>query len=423
MQMRWRRIVDGRQRLSHHLQTNTSQSYGRDGYGYLQQAGFVRATGSAGLVQLLPLGQRVVDKITGIIHRELNAIGALRLSMTGLVPSSLWRQSGRLSSERSQASEELFHVNDRRQGEFLLAPTHEEDITALVGREVRSWRDLPLRLYQTSTKWRDEARPRGGLLRGREFIMNDLYTFDGDESSAMVTYEEVTGAYGKIFNAIGLPYLRARATSGAMGGSLSHEYHFPSPAGEDVMCTCACGEVYNTELPACFACGEALGMDRVRTIEVGHTFHLGTRYTEPFDVRVLDRGQVRCTVQAGCHGIGVSRLLGAIAETKDTRWPRSVAPYEAVILQAEGKEEESASWYDQLLAVGVDAVLDDRLTKSMAWKLKDASLLGYPFVLIPHSPTTTEVNGHLSSSESISRDLEFGTDRNGDQHPKKKDTK
>ncbi|KAJ3222074.1 hypothetical protein HK099_002728 [Clydaea vesicula] len=191
----------------------------------LTKAGFLRQ-GSAGIYSLLPLGLRVLKKIENIIDFELAAIDCQKLSLPTLQTSKAWKKTKRWENQ------EMYKIKDRKNAEFCLAPTAEEEITTLVSDNVFSHRDLPLRLYQIGTKYRDELRPRGGLLRGKEFLMKDLYTFDVDEKNAMQTYEDVTTAYDKIFKKIGIPFVKAEADTGNIGGSRSHEYHYLSDDNE-----------------------------------------------------------------------------------------------------------------------------------------------------------------------------------------------
>lgn len=492
---------------------------------------------------------------------------------------------------------QIFTFNDRKEARLLLAPTHEEEITTLVGSLVKSYKDLPLRVYQicqchslglyakvlhtnisiTARKYRDEPRPRQGLLRGREFIMKDLYTFDHSVEAALETYQSVKVAYTQLFNELKIPYMVAAADSGNMGGSLSHEFHFPSSKGEDTVVSCSsCGHVYNEELadgishgvtaasstpehhPAGFATKEssaggtqtvstdawmaiskdkttllrgwypkfsmqegsgepvereinshavksiasAAGVDldlgvenpleqwvthiktgsvtqrprvldiydaQVRVyqrpplsdllqntgytandieytkldqfpgttnglsivkvndgdqcpkcaqgvvktdvaVELGHTFHLGTRYSEVLSASVMVDTSVNSSsaskdqlvpMQMGCHGIGVSRMITAVADrladAKGLNWPRVMAPYEVVIVPSKGLEAEAEKIYDLLaspasgsasssgsdfdLEAPVDTIIDDR-DKQMGWKLGDADLIGYPVIIV-----------------------------------------
>ncbi|KAI9104109.1 prolyl-tRNA synthetase [Phlyctochytrium arcticum] len=209
----------------------------------LLSAGFIRQSGGAGIYSMLPLAVRTLERLEKLISREMASVGAQRVALPCLLSSKNWHKT-----KRWNTGGELFTLHDRKGTEFCLSPTHEEEITALVAAEVSSYRDLPLRLYQIGRKYRDEARPRSGLLRAREFIMKDLYTFDTSEAEARKTYEEVRAAYDRIFTQIGVPFVAANADSGSIGGSVSHEYLFTSSVGEDSVLTCnKCSYVANVE--------------------------------------------------------------------------------------------------------------------------------------------------------------------------------
>jgi prolyl-tRNA synthetase len=213
-----------------------------DATALLSRAGFIRQN-YAGIYQFLPLGLRVLEKIERLIDKHMRAVGASKVALSSLSSSELWHESGRHNHS------EMYKFRDRTSRSWLLAPTHEEEMTKLAMSYVTGPSHLPLRLYQTGRKYRDELRPRGGLLRGREFIMKDLYTFDVTMEDAESTYHEVRAAYRSFFNDIGLPFVEVRADSGNMGGDLSHEYHYPNPAGQDTVITCAnCDYTVNEEL-------------------------------------------------------------------------------------------------------------------------------------------------------------------------------
>ena len=214
-----------------------------DATALLARAGFIRQA-YAGIYQMLPLGLRVQSKIEQLIDKHMLALGASKLSLSSFASQDLWRESGRL-----EGATELFTFKDRKGTGFLLNPTHEEEITRLIAESTNSHKQLPIRVYQVGRKYRDERRPRGGLLRGREFLMKDLYTFDIDESEARATYDHVRNAYGDIFDELKVDYLSVQADSGNMGGSLSHEYHLTHSEGEDDLVHCPeCGYARNEEL-------------------------------------------------------------------------------------------------------------------------------------------------------------------------------
>ncbi|KAJ6143205.1 hypothetical protein N7471_002658 [Penicillium samsonianum] len=561
--------VDGRSRVSNTwiptggISKKPVDGEKEDANDLLVRGGFLRQAYS-GVFHLLPLGLRVQDKLERLIDRHMRSLGASKVSLSSISSQELWGQSGRLTD-----GSELFRFKDRKDTPFLLAPTHEEEITTLVGNLTTSYKSLPLRVYQISRKYRDEARPRQGLLRGREFIMKDLYTFDYSVSEALKTYDAVKNAYTQLFNELKIPYLVAAADSGNMGGSLSHEYHFISPKGEDEVVSCSnCDHVYNEELAdgkthssddseqntapgfqtddtlveggptistgmwmaishdsntivrswhpkfsmqngatepverhvnshAVKAVATAAGIDldlsvenplerwtahvkankssthkprvldlydsQVRVyqrpplsdllqevgctasdidyskldrfpgtsnklslvrvhdgdqcsqcahgsltshsaVELGHTFHLGTRYSKVLNASVSvnsallegssDAGAKSSAkeqivpMQMGCHGIGVSRMISAVAnrlaDSKGLNWPRVIAPYEVVVVSGKGLETVADQVYDSLTggaAAPIDVILDDR-DKGMGWKLGDADLIGYPIIVV-----------------------------------------
>ncbi|KAJ1999245.1 hypothetical protein H4R26_005147, partial [Coemansia thaxteri] len=209
----------------------------------LTKAGYI-CQSSAGIYTLMPLGHRVVQKIEGIIDEEMQRVGGQKLAMPSLLTPDNWKRTGRWQS----TGDELFSFKDRKNAMLLLGPTHEEEITAIVKDMVRSYRQYPLRLYQTTRKFRDEARPRAGLLRGREFIMKDMYTFDVTRQQAIKTFHAIEAAYRRCFDRVGVPYAVADADSGNIGGSMSKEFHFVNQSGEDTLLRCQrCGYTANEE--------------------------------------------------------------------------------------------------------------------------------------------------------------------------------
>ncbi|KAJ1961764.1 hypothetical protein IWQ62_003757 [Dispira parvispora] len=225
-------------------ESGPASDYSSLGHRFLVRAGFVRPS-STGIYTLLPLGQRVLGHLERLVDRIMvERLEAHKLGLAHLLPATLWKRSGRWVT----TGKELFRLTDRKQTDYCLGPTHEEEITQLIAREVTSHRQLPLRLYQVGRKFRDEVRPRSGLLRAREFVMKDLYSFDVDSTSAQETYDQVRLAYRQFFDHLGVAYLEAKADSGNIGGSLSHEFHLPASIGEDVLLQCGqCGYTANQE--------------------------------------------------------------------------------------------------------------------------------------------------------------------------------
>ena len=358
-------------------------------YGVVRQAG-------PGTFHLLPLGLRSVKKIENIIDREMEKIGCLKISMPHVTQASLWKKSGRLTRMGS----ELITFNDRHERSQVLSPTHEEAVTDLMkSLPVTHDTDLSIKLYQVGTKFRDEMRPKFGLIRSNEFLMKDLYTFDKDIASAQESYHLVTEAYQNIFETIGVPWLRVAGDSGAIGGSMSHEYHYPAPIGQDNLVICGeCGHGSNAELlsgddQSCVKCGAA-EVKTSKGIEVGHTFQLGDKYSRSMKAKYKNAAGEGHVYQMGCYGIGVSRLMAAAVEVMSTpselRWPRVMAPFSCIVLAPKGgsREGSAASGLVSQLCQSLntvlpdDVILDDREKLTVGKKLREAKKTGYPYIVL-----------------------------------------
>lgn len=352
---------------------------------------------SNGMFALLPLGERVMMKLTKLIDKEMSCIGAQRLSLPLLTSGDLWKKTGRWES----TGQELLKIEDRHGKEYVLSPTHEEAITSLMSEIYPfSFRQLPLRLYQINSKFRDEMKPRFGLLRCREFIMKDLYTFDNSVEAAHDTYQEICSAYDRIFHRLRIPFLKVTGDCGSIGGTHSHEYHYISPTGEDTLCVCDnCGNSKNAELvssdksDSCDKCGSHV--HQVAGIEVGHTFLLGTKYSKPLKALYQNESGKPELLQMGCYGIGVSRLLAAsvevLAEDKNIKWPWEIVPFKICLIGPKkgSKEASSALWVDHLAEVmsgmpGLldEVVVDDRDRLTIGKRVMEAKQSGYPFIIV-----------------------------------------
>ncbi|GBG23977.1 Proline--tRNA ligase [Hondaea fermentalgiana] len=368
----------------------------------LTRAGYVQQS-SAGMFRMLPFAERVLAKLEAIVDEELRRapLRAEKLRLPLVTRSELWEKSGRLGSY----GEELLRFKDRRGTEFCLGPTFEEEITDLVASYgVQSSRDLPIKVYQTTMKFRDELRPRFGLLRGREFLMMDMYSFHETEACALETYADVCDAYARIFRRLGVAYDRVNADGGAIGGSITHEFQVPAEMGEDEVVYCTSGDfVANVEVaassegpctePSC-SCGGNGELARRPGIEIGHTFLLGTKYAEAFAAESVDSKQRKSPLVMGCYGIGISRLMAVLIEAEGGSdedgiiWPRAVAPFDCVVLTAPGNAkareayaQEARGLCDQL-PESLEVVLDDRWKDSLGHKLAEAKLVGYPDIII-----------------------------------------
>jgi prolyl-tRNA synthetase len=353
------------------------------------RAGLIRQMG-AGMWSWLPAGWAVHQRAVAIIREEMDAIGGQEMLMPVLQPAEPWRKTGRLEID------ELFKLTDRKGSELVLAMTHEEAVTFHVAQVVRSYRDLPLILYHFQVKERDEARPRAGVLRTREFIMKDSYTFDRDLAGLEERYDLHVGAYDRIMQRTGLRIYRVESDVGMMGGLGAHEYMAPCPAGEDRVAL-ADGYAANVEValkdPDVQQDGDGYTLRgqplRIEpAIEVGNIFKLGTRYSEPLGASYLDESGAEHPVWMGSYGIGPARIVAAaveqFADEHGISWPRSLAPF-AVHLVALGKpgtpERDAADGlYATLRDGGVEVLYDDR-DLGPGEKFADAELLGCPLRL------------------------------------------
>lgn len=344
----------------------------------LIRAGFVEKL-SAGIYSYLPLGWRVIGRINTIIREEMNAIGAEELMMPALVAREYWQRSGRWETDV------MYKVGEEQN--FGLGWTHEEVVTAIAAHFISSYQDLPRAAYQIQSKFRNEPRARSGLLRGREFLMKDLYSFHTDQEDLYGYYDRVIEAYWKIVRRLGLEKLTklTEASGGAFTKEYTHEFQVFSEAGEDTVVHCgSCDFAQNKEIAAelkdkpCPKCGREL--KESSAIEVANVFKLGTRYSEPFGLSYTAENGEKKPVVMGSYGIGPSRLMGTIAEVmsdgKGLVWPESVAPFRVHLL-ALGKASANGLYAD-LLEQGIEVLHDDR-DISPGQKLVEADLLGMPY--------------------------------------------
>ena len=361
------------------------------------RAGMIRKV-SSGIYTWLPLGLKVLRKIENIVREEMDQSGAQEVLMPMVHPKELWEETKRWE----KMGPELLRFKDRHDRDFCLGPTHEEVITDLVRNNVKSYKELPLNIYQIQTKFRDEIRPRYGVMRGREFLMKDSYSFNIDEASLQETYLLMRNTYKKILERIGLEYKIVKADSGAIGGDASEEFHVLAENGEDTIAISDASEfAINTEL--LLNEGEDIStlegkpspdgngvIEIKKGIEVGHIFQLGKIYTELMKVNVLNQEGRAVDLFMGCYGIGVSRLVAAAIEQnndeKGILWPESIAPYEVNIVAIgytkEPKIAEAAnSLSEQLQAMGYEVIVDDR-KDGYGTKMKDAELIGIPVNVI-----------------------------------------
>jgi prolyl-tRNA synthetase len=357
------------------------------------RAGLVRQLG-AGMWTWLPAGWRVHQRVVQIIREEMDVIGGQEMLMPVLQPAEPWRKTGRIEIE------ELFKLTDRKGSELVLAMTHEEAVTFHIAQAVRSYRDLPLIVYHFQVKERDEPRPRAGVLRTREFVMKDSYSFDRDQAGMEERYELHVGAYDRMMDRTGLRWYRVDGDVGMMGGLGAHEYMAPCAAGEDEVVLGSPahpGYAANVEAalksPGVEKVGEEYFKDGAPltvepAIEIGNIFKLGTRYSEPLGATYVDEAGAELPVWMACYGIGPARIVAAaveqFADVHGISWPKALAPF-AVHLVAVGKvgtpERDAADGlYETLSQGGVEVLYDDR-DLGPGEKFAEAELLGCPLRL------------------------------------------
>jgi prolyl-tRNA synthetase len=359
----------------------------------LEQGGFIQKTMS-GVYTFLPLGLRVLSKVENLIRDEMNAVGGQEILMPAMQPKENWVTTGRWD-----AMDILFKVKSEHGYEIALGPTHEEIVTPLGQSIVSSYRDLPMAVYQIQTKFRDEARAKSGLLRGREFRMKDLYSFHVDEADLASYYLKVAEAYARIFDRLGIPALYTEASGGSFT-KYSHEFQVELESGEDTIYVCpVCSLAKNKEIyedgVSCTNCGK-VDFRETKASEVGNIFELKTRFSESFDMKYNAEDGSQSLVQMGCYGIGPSRCVGVIAEKHfDERgviWPEAVAPFLVHLIVLQGKDSGESKTvadelYENLLAAGVEVLYDDRESSSAGEKFADSDLMGIPYRVVV-SPKT-----------------------------------
>jgi prolyl-tRNA synthetase len=378
------------------------------------RAGLIRQT-AAGIYAWLPIGHRVLTKIEQIVREEQDRAGAIEMLMPTIQAADLWRESGRYDAY----GPEMLRIRDRHDREMLYGPTNEEMLTAIVRDELKSYRELPRTLYHIQWKFRDEVRPRFGVMRGREFLMKDAYSFDLDEAGARQSYYTQLLAYLRTFQRLGIQAVPMKAASGPIGGDLSHEFIVLAPTGESEVFYDAAFEEFDWN-QADLQYGDAEGLQRLfdqvsstysatdethdegrwaaiaedrrrtgRGIEVGHIFYFGDKYSNAMGLKVSGPDGKPVTPMMGSYGVGVSRLVGAIIEASHDDagivWPESVAPWKVGIVTMRQDDEPSIAAAEELYAslqlAGVETAYDDREERGGA-KLATMDLIGLPWQLI-----------------------------------------
>lgn len=401
------------------------------------RAGMIRQE-SAGIYAWLPLGLKVLNKVNAIVREEQNRSGAVELLMPTIQSADLWRESGRYDAY----GKEMLRIQDRHEREMLFGPTNEEMITEIFRGYVRSYKDLPLNLYHIQWKFRDEVRPRFGVMRSREFLMKDAYSFDLDQAGAVHSYNKMFVAYLRTFARMGLKAIPMRADTGPIGGNLSHEFIILASTGESEVFSHADYLDYDipsedtnfddiqglqgivdkwTSLYAATsemhdqAAFDAVPADKkmsARGIEVGHIFYFGTKYSEPMGAKVMGPDGQERPVHMGSYGIGPSRLIAAIIEASHDEngiiWPEGVAPFDVAILNLKvgdsGTDAASEQLYRELSATGRDVLYDDR-DERPGGKFATADLIGVPWQILIGPKGLAEGKVELKNRATGEREL------------------
>ena len=359
------------------------------------RSGMIKKT-AAGIYNWLPLGYKVLKKVENIVRKNLDNFGAQEILMPMVQPAELWKESLRFD----KYGKELLKFKDRSDRDFVLGPTHEEIICEIFRSYPISYKELPINLYQIQTKFRDEIRPRFGVMRCREFLMKDAYSFDIDERGMEKSYENMKDAYISTFDDIGLDYRIVKADAGNIGGDVSEEFHIIADSGEDLLAIsdasdfAANVEVLEYEKDPSELDGQPSpdGKGKLiikRGIEVGHIFQLGQKYSEKMSVSIKDSSGKGIDSFMGCYGIGVSRIVAAAIEQnhddKGIIWPYAIAPFHVNVICLDPKKEEvlkeCESVYQIIKDAGHDVLLDDRDIRA-GQKFTDNEILGVPFSIV-----------------------------------------
>ena len=359
------------------------------------RSGMIKKT-AAGIYNWLPIGYRVLKKVEKIVRKNLDNFGAQEILMPMVQPAELWKESLRFD----QYGKELLKFKDRSERDFVLGPTHEEIICEIFRSYPISYKELPINLYQIQTKFRDEIRPRFGVMRCREFLMKDAYSFDIDEKGMEKSYENMKDAYISTFDDIGLDYRIVKADAGNIGGDVSEEFHIIADSGEDLLAIsdasdfAANVEVLEYEKDPSELDGQPSpdGKGKLiikRGIEVGHIFQLGQKYSEKMSVSIKDSSGKGIDSFMGCYGIGVSRIVAAAIEQnhddKGIIWPYAIAPFHVNVICLDPKKEEvlkeCESVYQIIKDAGHDVLLDDRDIRA-GQKFTDNEILGIPYSIV-----------------------------------------
>ena len=366
------------------------------------RAGMIRQTAS-GIYTWLPLGLKVLRKVEKIVKEEMDKAGALEILMPTIQPAELWIESGRYEAY----GKEMLRIKDRHDRDILYGPTHEEVVTDIFRKNITSYKDLPKNLYQIHWKFRDEIRPRFGLMRGREFLMKDSYSFDIDDATAKKTYNLMYETYFKIFRAMGLKPMAVRADTGAIGGDLSHEFHLLADTGESAIYydkkfdELSQSKTFDIEqMQNLYAMADEMHLEANcpipaeqlssrRGIEVGHIFNFGLKYSKALEASVMGPNSEKIYPNMGSYGIGVSRVVAAAIEAnhdeKGIVWPKAIAPFQVILINVRAGDElcdkVCEEIYTSLKNRGIEVIYDDTKA-SLGQKFSIADLIGIPTQIV-----------------------------------------
>ncbi|MBX4201139.1 hypothetical protein KW786_03375 [Candidatus Parcubacteria bacterium] len=362
----------------------------------LVRAGYVDQL-MAGVYSFMPLGFRVLKNIENIIRKNMELIDGQELLLPSLHPKENWQKTGRWDT-----LDILFKLKGAGDKEYALGSTHEEIIAPLAKKVIFSYRDLPLSVFQIQTKFRNELRAKSGILRTREFIMKDMYSFFTNQDDFDIYYEKAAKSYEKIFKECGIGKVTYRTlASGGTFSKYSDEFQAITDAGEDLIyictkCSLAINKEIKEETPVCTKCKNDQ-FEEKKAVEVGNIFKLGTKFSTPFDLKFTDRDAVDKPVLMGCYGIGLGRLLGTIVETnyddKGIIWPKSVAPFQVHLIQIENTpnvKKAAQKLYTDLQKENIEVLYDDRQTKMAGEKFAESDLIGIPVRLVVSERTLKE---------------------------------
>lgn len=353
----------------------------------LIRAGFIHKE-MAGVYSLLPLGLKVMNNISNIVRGEMNALGAQEVTLTVLQDKDLWMKAGKWDDK---VVDNWFKTKLKNETEVGLGYSHEAELTNLLKDYVRSWRDLPLYVYQIQTKFRNEARAKSGIMRGREFLMKDMYSFSRTAEEHAAFYEKAKAAYFNVYRKVGIgEQTYITSSSGGSFSKFSDEFQTITDAGEDTIYICEkCKQAINEEIfkdvSACPTCGNK-ELTKKKAVEVGNIFNLGVNFSEPLELSFVDEAGEKKTVIMGCYGIGIGRLMGTIVEVfaddKGIVWPDAVSPFAVHLIAIPDKEGKVKHYadkiYKELVDKGVEVLYDDREARA-GEKFADADLIGIPY--------------------------------------------